>query len=69
MNVLCTDKTGTLMRGVVRLEGAYDNQGGDPRRCWSWPRATAVALLYVAATELLKDGSMVFGTSLCTEFK
>jgi Mg2+-importing ATPase len=24
MNVLCTDKTGTLTEGVVRLEGAYD---------------------------------------------
>lgn len=27
MNVLCTDKTGTLTEGVVSLEGAYDGEG------------------------------------------
>ncbi|HEY7059816.1 MAG TPA: magnesium-translocating P-type ATPase [Vicinamibacterales bacterium] len=27
MDVLCTDKTGTLTEGVVQLEGAYDAQG------------------------------------------
>ena len=27
MNVLCTDKTGTLTEGIVRLEGAYDGDG------------------------------------------
>ncbi len=27
MDVLCTDKTGTLTEGVVRLEGAFDDQG------------------------------------------
>jgi Mg2+-importing ATPase len=27
MDVLCTDKTGTLTEGVVRLEGAYDSRG------------------------------------------
>ncbi len=27
MDVLCTDKTGTLTEGVVRLEGAYDANG------------------------------------------
>ena len=27
MDVLCTDKTGTLTEGVVELEGAYDDQG------------------------------------------
>jgi P-type Mg2+ transporter len=27
MNVLCTDKTGTLTEGIVRLEGAYDADG------------------------------------------
>src|SRR5262249_45270405 len=27
MDVLCTDKTGTLTEGVVRLEGAYDAKG------------------------------------------
>jgi Mg2+-importing ATPase len=27
MNVLCTDKTGTLTEGVVQVEGAYDAEG------------------------------------------
>jgi Mg2+-importing ATPase len=27
MDILCTDKTGTLTEGVVRLEGAYDARG------------------------------------------
>lgn len=27
MNVLCTDKTGTLTEGVVQVEGAYDGSG------------------------------------------
>jgi P-type Mg2+ transporter len=27
MDVLCTDKTGTLTEGVIQLEGAYDPQG------------------------------------------
>jgi Mg2+-importing ATPase len=27
MNMLCTDKTGTLTEGVVQLEGAYDDSG------------------------------------------
>ncbi len=27
MDVLCTDKTGTLTEGVVRLEGAFDGEG------------------------------------------
>jgi Mg2+-importing ATPase len=27
MNILCTDKTGTLTEGVVQLEGAYDGSG------------------------------------------
>ena len=28
MDVLCTDKTGTLTEGVVHLDGAYDERGG-----------------------------------------
>ncbi len=28
MDVLCTDKTGTLTKGVVQVEGAYDAAGG-----------------------------------------
>jgi P-type Mg2+ transporter len=32
MDVLCTDKTGTLTEGVVRLEGAYDGCGARSSR-------------------------------------
>jgi Mg2+-importing ATPase len=32
MDVLCTDKTGTLTEGVVRLEGAYDGGGARSSR-------------------------------------
>ena len=32
MDVLCTDKTGTLTEGVVRLEGAYDASGARSSR-------------------------------------
>ncbi|MFI5314496.1 MAG: magnesium-translocating P-type ATPase [Myxococcota bacterium] len=32
MDVLCSDKTGTLTEGVVRLEGAYDTAGADSAR-------------------------------------
>ena len=32
MNVLCTDKTGTLTEGVVRVEGAYDDTGSPSDR-------------------------------------
>jgi Mg2+-importing ATPase len=32
MDVLCTDKTGTLTEGVVRLEGAYDPSGARSSR-------------------------------------
>lgn len=32
MDVLCTDKTGTLTEGVVRLEGAYDARGARSSR-------------------------------------
>src|SRR6185369_7079887 len=27
MDVLCTDKTGTLTEGIVRIEGSYDPEG------------------------------------------
>ena len=35
MDVLCTDKTGTLTEGVVELEGAYDERGGRSATSWS----------------------------------
>lgn len=33
MDVLCTDKTGTLTRGVVQLDGALDERGEPSARC------------------------------------
>ncbi|ACO76509.1 cation-translocating P-type ATPase [Azotobacter vinelandii CA] len=33
MDVLCTDKTGTLTRGVVQLDGALDPDGQPSERC------------------------------------
>ena len=33
MDVLCTDKTGTLTEGVVRLDGAFDTDGKPSRPC------------------------------------
>ena len=41
MNVLCTDKTGTLTEGVVQLEGAYDPSGTAVARR---PRAGGAAM-------------------------
>jgi Mg2+-importing ATPase len=46
MNVLCTDKTGTLTEGVVRLEGAYDPRG----------RASDVVLELAARNAALETG-------------
>ncbi len=37
MDVLCTDKTGTLTEGVVRLDGALDLDGQPPRKCSAMP--------------------------------
>jgi Mg2+-importing ATPase len=33
MDILCTDKTGTLTEGVVQVEGAYDASGCVPTAC------------------------------------
>ncbi len=42
MDLLCTDKTGTLTEGVIHLDGAFDvagNPSQDVRR-WAWLNAT-----------------------------
>jgi Mg2+-importing ATPase len=47
MDVLCTDKTGTLTEGVVRLEGAYDPDGrasADVLELASWNAALQAGL-------------------------
>ena len=44
MDVLCTDKTGTLTEARIRLERHVDAQGRrTTRRCWSWPTSTAIS--------------------------
>ena len=40
VDVLCTDKTGTLTEGVVRLEGAYDADGARSAGSCGWRCAT-----------------------------
>ena len=40
MDVLCTDKTGTLTEGVVSLDGALDAQGNLPTACSATPIST-----------------------------
>ncbi len=41
MDVLCTDKTGTLTEGVVRLDGALDGRrGSHPPPSWRTPIST-----------------------------
>src|SRR6185295_6316856 len=47
MDVLCTDKTGTLTEGVVVLEGAYDASGvrsADVQRYGEWNAALETGL-------------------------
>src|SRR5260221_12459548 len=41
MDVLCTDKTGTLTEGVVRLEGARDPEGAPSSDALRLGRANA----------------------------
>ncbi|HEX9206939.1 MAG TPA: magnesium-translocating P-type ATPase [Steroidobacteraceae bacterium] len=36
MDVLCTDKTGTLTEGVVQLDGAWDDQGRPSEEVLQW---------------------------------
>ena len=40
MDVLCTDKTGTLTAGVVELDAAVDVEGQPVRRSCGWPAST-----------------------------
>ncbi len=42
MDVLCTDKTGTLTEGVVRLDGALDRRGSRPRPSCATPISTRI---------------------------
>jgi P-type Mg2+ transporter len=60
MDVLCTDKTGTLTQGVVALEGAYDALG-DPseavRRQGSWNAALETGLPSALDDAILSAGA------------
>ncbi len=41
MDVLCTDKTGTLTEAKIRLERHVDAEGGRASGCWSSRISTA----------------------------
>jgi P-type E1-E2 ATPase len=41
MDVLCTDKTGTLTQDKIILEHHVDTHGQKISPCWRWPGSTA----------------------------
>lgn len=43
MDVLCTDKTGTLTEARIRLEKHLDAEGATAAGCWSWPISTVIS--------------------------
>jgi Mg2+-importing ATPase len=60
MDVLCTDKTGTLTEGVVKLEGAYDARGEpSPRvqRLGAWNAALETGLQSPLDEAILAGGA------------
>jgi P-type Mg2+ transporter len=62
MDVLCTDKTGTLTEGVVKLEGAYDD-AGEPSSA-VLRHGTVNALLQTGLANPLDTAILDGGTSL-----
>jgi len=42
MDLLCTDKTGTLTEGVIHLDGAFDVEGIASRKVLLWARLNAI---------------------------
>jgi Mg2+-importing ATPase len=59
MNVLCTDKTGTLTEGVVRLEGAYDGSGtrsSDVMALAAWNAALQTGFSNPLDEAILREG-------------
>jgi Mg2+-importing ATPase len=60
MDVLCTDKTGTLTQGVVALEGAYDPEGApspDVQRLAAWNAALETGLSSPLDEAILRAGA------------
>ena len=60
MDVLCTDKTGTLTEGVVKLEGAYDADGKpspDVQRLGAWNAALETGLQSALDDAILGAGA------------
>jgi Mg2+-importing ATPase len=41
MDLLCTDKTGTLTEGIIRLDGSFDVDGIDSKEVLLWARLNA----------------------------
>jgi Mg2+-importing ATPase len=59
MDVLCTDKTGTLTQGVVRLEGAYDAAGSpssEVQKLGAWNAALETGLQNPLDEAILNSG-------------
>ena len=67
MNVLCTDKTGTLTEGVVRLEGAYDPAGERSTRVLEL--AACNAALQTGLRSPLDDAILSAGTPDLSGFR
>jgi len=48
MNVLCTDKTGTLTEGTVKMHSALDLEGQESEEVFSSPTSTPFSRLVLA---------------------
>ncbi|TGV92745.1 magnesium-translocating P-type ATPase, partial [Mesorhizobium sp. M2E.F.Ca.ET.154.01.1.1] len=42
MDLLCTDKTGTLTEGVIHLDGSFDVEGNASKEVLLWARLNAI---------------------------
>jgi Mg2+-importing ATPase len=71
MDVLCTDKTGTLTEGVVRLDGALDTQGqpSEPVLRYAFLNAHFQTGLNNALDEAVQAAAQKAGLDIITEKK
>ena len=71
MDVLCTDKTGTLTEGVVRLDGAHDTQGQPSQAVlrYAYLNAHFQTGLNNPLDEAIQAGAQKAGLDISTEKK